>query len=688
MANNVEKRREFSHSLVRDVDLYEYYFPAYKTCIIDEEATGVMTGLNGVNGTPCSANNWLVNDVLRKEWGFKGYVIADWAAIQGLEKRMRFAKSQEEAAAMAVKAGIDQECFRHTSNPAPFVTALKPAIEQGLLTEEELDVSVRRLLRLRFKTGDFDDPLLNPYSRIPKSVLESETHKKLALKAAEQSIVLLKNDNVLPLKKEIDELAVIGPFANRCWLGIYSGNPKSKISPLDGIKKSAKGNVSYAQGCSVTGADDDQKKIDEAVALAKKSNTVVLVVGNDETTATETLDRLSLNLPGKQHQLIKAVQAVNKNVILVLIPSGSTSIGWEQENVPGIICAWPNGQEQGTALANILFGDVNPGGKLSTTWVKSEKQLPHFHDYNVKTWKDDYGPEVGRTYMYNKAKPLYPFGFGLSYTQFEISDIKLSSKKVKAMKDVVITAKVSNVGNMNGDEIIQVYIRDIEAGHSVPAKALKGFKRIHVPAGQSRTVSIKLPYEAFAHFNILAKEFQVEEGDFEIMIGQSSEEIVATVSLYVDGGSIPKISVGQKSGFFNAEDKNRTKTWDYLYKKGTFWTDIKKDGDDGFEWVEYEILFNDPGVYVSTWDAEINFSYASKEAIIVASMEGVDIGSYTLLANQHKIQIKIPIPPEYGKPVRLRLKIVNGEVKHESVKIIPPGDKEPFVISKNASSSK
>ena len=688
VANNVEKRREFSHSLVRDVDLYEYYFPAYKTCIIDEEATGVMTGLNGVNGTPCSANNWLVNDVLRKEWGFKGYVIADWAAIQGLEKRMRFAKSQEEAAAMAVKAGIDQECFRHTTNPAPFVTALKPAIEQGLLTEEELDVSVRRLLRLRFKTGDFDDPLLNPYSRIPKSVLESETHKKLALKAAEQSIVLLKNDNVLPLKKEIGELAVIGPFANRCWLGIYSGNPKSKISPLDGIKKSAKGNVSYAQGCSVTGADDDQKKIDEAVALAKKSNTVVLVVGNDETTATETLDRLSLNLPGKQHELIKAVQAVNKNVILVLIPSGSTSIGWEQENVPGIICAWPNGQEQGTALANILFGDVNPGGKLSTTWVKSEKQLPHFHDYNVKTWKDDYGPEVGRTYMYNKAKPLYPFGFGLSYTQFEISDMKLSSKKVKAMKDVVITAKVSNVGNMNGDEIIQVYIRDIEAGHSVPAKALKGFKRIHVPAGQSRTVSIKLPYEAFAHFNVLAKEFQVEEGNFEIMIGQSSEEIVATVSLYVDGGSIPKISVGQKSGFFNAEDKNRTKTWDYLYKKGAFSTDIKKDGDDGFEWVEYEILFNDPGVYVSTWDAEINFSYDSKEAIIVASMEGVDIGSYTLLANQHKIQIKIPIPPEYGKPVRLRLKTVNGEVKHESIKIIPPGDKEPFVISINASSSK
>lgn len=688
VANNVEKRREFSHSLVRDVDLYEYYFPAYKTCIIDEEATGIMTGLNGVNGTPSSANNWLVNDVLRNEWGFKGYVIADWAAVQGLEKRMRFAKSQEEAATMAIKAGVDQECFRHSVKPAPFVTALKPAIEQGLLTEDELDVSVRRLLRLRFMTGDFDDPSLNPYSKIPNSVLECDTHKKLALKAAEQSIVLLKNDNALPLKKDIDQLAVIGPFADRCWLGIYSGNPKSKITPLDGIKKSAKGNVSFAEGCSVTGADDDQKKIDEAVALAKKSNTVVLVVGNDESTATETLDRLSLNLPGKQHQLIKAVRAVNKNVILVLVPSGSTSIGWEQENLPGIICAWPNGQEQGTALANILFGDVNPGGKLSTTWVKSEKQLPHFHDYNVKTWKDDYGPEVGRTYMYDKAEPLYPFGFGLSYTQFEISDMKLSDKKVKTMEDLVVTTKVSNVGNMDGDEIIQVYIRDVQAGHIVPAKALKGFQRVHVPAGESRTVSIRLPYEAFSYYNVSSKEFQVEEGDFEIMIGQSSEKIVATASLHVDGGSIPKISVGQKSGYFNAKDENRNKTWDHLYEKGAFSTDIKKDGEDGFEWVEYEILFNDPGVYVSTWDAELNFMDASKEAIVVASMEGVDIGSYTLLANQHKVQIKIPIPPEYGKPVHLRIKTVNGEVEHESIKIMPPGDKEPFVISKIASSSK
>ena len=683
VANNVEKRREFSHSLVRDIDLYEYYFPAYKTCIIDEEATGIMTGLNGVNGVPCSANNWLVNDVLRKEWGFKGYVIADWAAVQGLEKRMRFAKTQEEAAAMAIKSGIDQECYRHKTKPAPFVTALKPAIEQGLLTEEELDVSVKRLLRLRFMTGDFDDPSLNPYSKIPKSVLESETHKKIALKAAEQSIVLLKNNNILPLKKDIKNLAVIGPFANRCWLGIYSGNPKSKITPLEGIQKSVNGNVNFAEGCSVTGADDDQIKIAEAVEIAKKANTVVLVVGNDESTATETRDRLSLKLPGNQHQLIKAVSAVNKNVVLVLVPSGSTSIGWEQENLPGIICAWPNGQEQGTALANVLFGDVNPGGKLSTTWVKSEKQLPHLHDYNVKTWKDDYGPEVSRTYMYSKADPLYPFGFGLSYTQFEISEMTLSKKTIKPMNNLEVNVKVSNIGKMDGDEIVQVYVRDVEAEHIVPIKSLKGFKRIHVPAGESKTVSIKLPYEAFSYYNVSSKEFKVEGGEFEILIGQSSEKIVAKKTLMVKGGTIPKISVGQKSGYFNAKDENRTKNWDYLYAGDILGnTKNNQNSDTEFEWIEYEIVFIDPGVYVSSWDAELNFSDASKEAEIVTSMSGVEIDSHTILNNQRKLQIKIPIPPEYGKPVRLRIKTVNGKVKHKSIKIIPPGNKKPFVINK------
>lgn len=687
VANNVDTRREYSHSLVRQKDLYEYYFPAYKTCIVDEEATGIMTALNGLNGIPCSVNDWLVNGVLRNDWGFEGYVIADWAAIQGVEKRLRFAQTQEEAAAMAIKAGVDQECYRHKTKSAPFVYALKPAIEQGLLSEEELDVSVRRLLRLRFMTGDFDDPSLNPYAKIPQSVLECETHKQLALKAAEQSIVLLKNDNILPLKKEMGKLAVIGPFANRCWLGIYSGNPKSKISPLEGIQKSAAGEVSFAEGCSHTGDPNDQQKIDEAVALAENSDYVILVVGNDETTATETRDRLSLKLPGNQHKLIRAVQAVNKNVILVLVPSGSTSIGWEHENIPGIICAWPNGQEQGTALAKVLFGEVNPGGKLSTTWVKTENDLPHMHDYNIQTWKDDYGPETGRTYMYSKAEPLYPFGYGLSYTQFEIQDLELSKSRIEAMEDLFVTARISNIGDVDGDEIVQVYIRDVESTHTVPAKALKGFKRLHVPAGESKSVSIKLPYEAFSHYDPVHHEFRVDAGDFEIMLGQSSETIVAVKSVEVSGGSIPKIRVGQKSGYFDATDLNRTRKWDHLYEHSPLLDgEMIQVEDVSSVWVEYEIVFVDPGFYVNTWDAELNFESASNDAVLEALMQGVKIDTYEVEGRQN-LMIKIPIPPEYGKPVRLKLKTLKGEIKHGSIRIIPPGEQKPFEISATVAKS-
>ena len=673
VANNVDKGREKHHSIINKKDLYEYYFPAYKTCLVDEEATGIMTGLNGLNGIPCSAHDWAVNGVLRQEWGFKGYVIADWAAVQGLEVRMKYAKSQAEAAAMAIKAGVDQECFRNNKKQAPMVYGLKAAMEQGLLTESELDVSVKRLLRLRFMTGDFDDPALNPYSKIPASVMECDAHKKLALKAAEQAIVLLKNDNSLPLKKNIKNLAVIGPFANRCWMGIYSGFPKSKISPLEGLKNATSAKVSYAEGCEVNAHVDDDKKIAEAVALAKKMEHVVLVVGNDETTSTENVDRASIKLPGNQHKLIKAIEAVNKNITLVLVPSGPTAVTWEQENIPSIVCMWPNGQEQGTALANVLFGDVNPGGKLNSTWFKSDNDLPDFNDYNIQT---------GRTYMYFKGKPLYPFGYGLSYTNFKIDNVNLNSNKINTLENVEVSANITNIGSIDGDEVIQVYVRDVKSSQKTPIKALKAFKRVNVPAGKTTQVKFKLPYEAFAHYDTIQNKFVVEAGDFEIMVGNSSENIAKVKTVKVSGGAITAIKVGQKSGYFNANNENRTKSWDYLYENTAAIGSSMEKMDDGNEWVEYEITFVDPGFYVNTWEAELNFTSATKEAIVETSMAGAVIGSHTILKNQLKLPIRIPIPPEYGKPVRLKIKTLHGKVKHQSIRIIPPGGNKPFEINK------
>ncbi|NHN38397.1 glycoside hydrolase family 3 protein [Pseudomaricurvus alcaniphilus] len=680
VANNVETKREWSHSRVSTKDLYEYYFPAYKTCIVDEEATGIMTGLNGLNGIPCSAHNWLVNEVLRDEWGFKGYVIADWAAVEGLQIRMKYAKSQPEAAAMAIKAGVDQECFRNDNRQAPMVVALKPAIEQGLLTEKELDISVHRLLRLRFMTGDFDEPSLNPYSKIPQSVLECDAHKQLARKAAEQSIVLLKNDNVLPLKQDVDSIALIGPFADKCWMGIYSGFPNSKVSPLDGLKSATNAAISFAPGCEVTAHKDDAWKIAEAVEVARKAETVILVVGNDETTSTENRDRSSIQLPGNQHKLIKAVQKVNPNIILVLVPSGPTAIAWEQENLPAIVCAWPNGQEQGHALANVLFGKVNPGGKLCSTWFKSDADLPDFQDYNVQN---------SRTYMYFDGEPLYPFGYGLSYTSFTIEDVEVSSRSVPAQGVLRVLVKVANTGVRDGDEVVQVYVKDVSSSKKVPKKALKGFKRVSVPAGKSVPVEITIPYEAFSHYDTAANDYVVEAGDFEIMVGNSSNHISATKTVSVAGGVVPIARVGgNKGGYFKASDPKRKLAWDYLYAGKQTIAFAKGEEDDGLTWEEYEITFVDPGFYVNTWDAVLHFEHATKEAIIETSMAGAKIATYTILNKQRSLDIKIPIPPEYGKPVRLRVKTLAGEVKNRAIKIIPPGGKPSFVVEKIVAKSK
>ncbi|WP_282123537.1 glycoside hydrolase family 3 C-terminal domain-containing protein [Algibacter mikhailovii] len=674
VANNVDYKREQIYSYINKKDLYEYYFPAYKACIVDEEAAGIMTALNGLNGIPCSSHDWLVNGVLRKEWGFKGYVIADWEAVQGIETNMNYAKSQPEAAAMAIKAGVDQECFRSVKRNAPMVDALKPAIEQGLITEEELDFAVKRLLRLRFKTGDFDDTNLNPYSKIPKSVLECASHKELALKAAEQSIVLLKNNNVLPLHQDLESLAIIGPFANRCWMGIYSGIPKSKISPLDGIKKYLNTEVKFAEGCTVTGSADDEIKILEAVALAKKSKQVILVVGNDESTATENLDRTSLKLPGNQHKLIKAVQEVNPNIILVLVPSGPTAITWEEENIPGIICAWPNGQEQGTALVNVLFGKVNPSGKLSSTWFKSDKDLPDFYDYNIQT---------GRTYMYYQGETLYPFGYGLNYTSFNIENLNLNKNKLAQNDQVLVSATISNTGKMDGDEIVQVYIRDLKSRQKTPIKALKGFKRISVPVGKAKKVEITIPYEAFSHFDTAKNKFIVEEGTFEIMIGNSSENISEVTKIQVESGEIVSRKVGQKSGYFNAKNPNRQGKWDDIYNDKSFLTGTTNHSEKEKSGVIFKTTFNDPGFYVNTWDAEIHFELTSKEAQFSIMMLSNEINTYHIHESNNQsgsVSIKIPIPPEYGKNVVLKAIINKGDIKINSIKIIPPANIKPYYI--------
>lgn len=670
IANNVEKNRERIQSNINEKDLREYYMPAFRTCVADEEAGGIMSALNGLNGIPSSGHNWLLNDVLRKEWGFEGYVIADWNAASGMFNNQKYAKSYPEAAALAIKATCDQECFRPKASL--MVKNLKPAIEQGLLTEAELDKSVARLLRLRFLTGDFDKPEQNPWHAIPQSVLECDAHKKLALKAAEQAIVLLKNDNILPLKKDLKSIAVVGPFANRCWMGIYSGFPQTKISPLDGIKKMTKAQINYAEGCDVI-APLNEEKIKEAVEAAKKSEVALIFVGNDEKTATENKDRQSLSLPGAQQKLIEAVLKVNKNTVVILIPSGATTLGETEKQIPGIICAWPNGQEQGNAIANVLWGNYNPGGKLNSTWYQSDSDLPDLHDYNIKN---------GRTYMYFKGKPMYPFGYGLSYTTFDMKNLKLDKKSLKSAENLMVTVQVTNTGKVDGDEVVQVYIRDLNTSEKAPAKALKGFERISLKSGETKTVQLNIPYQAFSYYNVSNQRFEVKDGTFEILVGNSSASILAKEKIKVQSGIIPAINVKNKSAYFNPNDPNRSKNWDAIYEDKSFLgnslSTIKEE-----KGIEFKTFFTDPGFYVNTWDAVVNLKLKTNEAVFKLSMLGNDIDTYKVSKGNSEWQtlaVKIPIPPEYGREMILKAILLKGEIEIESIKIIPPGNAKPYSI--------
>lgn len=670
IANNVEHHREQIQSNINEKDLREYYMPAFKTCVADEEAGGIMSALNGLNGIPSSGHNWLLNDVLRKEWGFEGYVIADWNAASGMFNNQKYAKSYPEAAALAIKATCDQECFR--PNASLMVQNLKPALEQGLITEAELDQSVSRLLRLRFLTGDFDKPELNPWHAIPQSVLESDAHKKLALKAAEQSIVLLKNDKILPLKKDLKSIAVLGPFANVCWMGIYSGFPKTKVSPLEGIKKRTNATINYAEGCDSTAPLDDNK-IREAVEAAKKSEVALIFVGNDEKTATENRDRKSLSLPGAQQKLIEAVLKVNKNTVVILIPSGATTLGNKQNEIPGIICAWPNGQEQGNAIANVLWGDYNPGGKLNSTWYQADTDLPDMHDYNIKN---------GRTYMYFKGKPLYPFGYGLSYTTFAMHNLKLDKTVLKSAENVTASVQVSNTGKVDGDEVVQLYIRDVNSEENAPAKALKGFERIHIKSGETKTVQVSIPYQAFSYYNVAKQRFEVTAGTFEILVGNSSEHILAKQKIKVAAGILPAVNVQNKSAYFDPNDPNRTKKWDAIYDDKSFLGNNLStvQVESG---VEFKTTFTDPGFYVNTWDAVVNVKLKTNEAIFKLSMLGNDIDTYKITKDKNEVQtvaIKIPIPPEYGKETILKAITLKGQLDIASIKIIAPGTGKSYLI--------
>ncbi|MBL0310581.1 MAG: glycoside hydrolase family 3 C-terminal domain-containing protein [Bacteroidetes bacterium] len=653
-----ESERHTFNAEVSEYDLRETYLPAFKMSVEDAQVHSLMCAYNSVRGKPCCSNDPLLDSILRKEWGFKGYVVSDCGAINDIWGGHKQAKDAAEASALAVKAGTDLDCGRQYFK-------LVDAVKRGLIKESEIDVSVKRLFEARIRLGMFDPDDKIPFSKLGEKEVDSKAHRILAEEAALKSIVLLKNEkNTLPLKKDIKTIAVIGPNANdeHCLLANYNGFPTSVSTPLEGIKNKVSSNtkVLYETGCEVapgvpyvepvnvdylfTTADKKVKglkaeyfsnqeakgepvksKVDteiDVMAADMKGDfsvrwTGVLVPplsgkyylgcrggndfdlflddsllvtdGNDpdndfslkqvslekgkayhikvlvgvnaprspfvllwslpdmerEKRALEAVrqadvvvfcgglsprlegeemdvevpgfsggDRIALELPSTQEDLIKKIVATGKPVVLVLVNGSAVSINWEKANISAIVESWYGGQASGTALADVLFGDYNPAGRLPVTFYKNAAQLPDFHDYNMK----------GKTYRYFDGEALYPFGYGLSYTSFIYSPLAPKGGTITASKPVAkISVNVKNTGTRDGEEVVQLYVKGKGTAVGEAVKTLKGFERVAIKAGETKTVSFDVSAQTLASFK-KGKGFTTDKGEYALLIGSSSAD--------------------------------------------------------------------------------------------------------------------------------------------------------------------
>src|SRR5688572_21644818 len=652
--------RHTFNAVIGDKDLNETYLPQFEIGIKEGKAYSLMCAYNRYNGEACCTSGKLMNDVLRKDWAFSGFVVSDCDGIVDIYKNHKQVATPAEAAALAVKSGTDLECGKVYLN-------LKEAVEKNLITEKEIDVSVKRLFTARFKLGMFDPPEMVPYANIPYSVVDSKEHKAMALEAAQKSIVLLKNENnTLPLKKDIKTLAVIGPNSDE-WLmllGNYNGVPSDAVTPLRGIKEKLKNSaVLYAQGCELadgmptyktipeevlfSGGDnglkgeyfnnadlsgtplytsidknmdmnwsekaprqdmnDDQFSVrwtgelvpdktavyqlgfvsttntrlylndsliartiyhfrdeygdprlrksptmkleagkkykivleaietyadaqvqlvwarpqpdlkKEAIEIAKKADAVVMCMGLTARMEGEEMDividgfkagdRTKIDLPRPQQELIKEIQALGKPVVLVLLNGSALAINWEQKNIPAILETWYPGQAAGQAIADVLFGDYNPGGKLPVTFYKSVNDLPAFKDYNL----------TKQTYRFFKGEPLFPFGYGLSYTTFAYENLKIEENQ-KRGEPVKVSISVKNTGKIKGDEVVQAYVSHVNAGGRVPLRSLAQFQRVTLEPGESKQIDFTLAPESFLSVNEKGEKNLVA-AQFEIAVG-------------------------------------------------------------------------------------------------------------------------------------------------------------------------
>ena len=671
ICNNTDNDRTGVSASVDPRNFWEYYTRAYRACALDADVFTFMSAYSAINGIPCSADRFLLTSLLRDRWGFRGYVTSDCDAVDNIFNPHHYVPTLHQAAAVAIQAGCDLNC----GDTMP--KHLGKAVKDQLVSEADISRAVTRLLTVRVLFGEYDSPESVPYNRISFDVVDSAEHRELALNAARQSIVLLKNDNnFLPLQKSaLKTVAVIGPTAGQCHLGGYSGSPFVHISPYAGIAealgakiyntrehvwpdqlvamssgvqtqssseggmnidwigdgawveykpqdfsgknriairaaspsagavihvhidslntpaiaklnvpktgdwqnwttlfapiggvvgrhsvffkfsgvglaicnmewfqlqpfvsppvpqpKLGKPAVIFKPGCTIEGGKDD-KMFAEAVQAAKSADVVIMVCGVNQSVDSEGHDRKDINFTGVQHELIQACYKANPKTVLVLSSNNTVAVNWEHEHLPAIVSAVFAGQAQGTAIADVLFGNYNPGGKTCCTWYKSLDQLPPFHNYDIipnsQKQPSKPGQVSGRTYMYFVGEPLYPFGYGLSYTQFKFSDLKINTDTLSEDGSVQASARITNIGNRDGAEVAQFYITAPKSPVKRPIKQLVGFQRLELKAGESKTVTFTLPYneQALWYWHENQRKFVLQPGQLKLMIGSSSADI-------------------------------------------------------------------------------------------------------------------------------------------------------------------
>ena len=654
----------------REVEMVHVY--PFKRAVMEAGLLGVMSSYNDYDGFPIQSSYYWLSTRLRGEWGFKGYVVSDSDAVEYLYSKHKTAKDMKEAVRQSVEAGLNVRCtFR---SPDSYVLPLRELVKEGGLSEEVINDRVRDVLRVKFLVGLFDQPYQTDLKAADIEV-EKKENMDIALQASRESLVLLKNaQNTLPLDPNaIKKIAVCGPNANETSYALTHYGPLAVdvVTVLQGIQDKLKGRaeVLYTKGCELVDehwpeselidyplTTDEQAEIDKAVKNAEMSDVAVVVLGGGQRTCGENKSRSSLELPGRQLDLLKAVVNTGKPVVLVLINGRPLSINWADKFVPAILEAWYPGSLGGTAVADVLFGDYNPGGKLTVTFPKTVGQIPFNFPYKPSSQIDG-GKNPGvKGNMSRVNGPLYPFGYGLSYTTFEYSDLQLSSSTITPNQHIQVSCKVTNTGNREGDEVVQVYLRDVLSSVTTYEKNLVGFERVHLKPGETKTLNFTINRRDMQLLN-LDNNWVVEPGDFQVMIGASSEDIrlngTYTVVAYGESNHLPAASQKKPDVIASSEsasavltlDKDLSTAWQgnrgdyitYALQPGTSINSISVAWNDTKQSVVYfEIqLSGGGGQFLTVYEGKVD----KYNEFINYSFKGTTASDLRILLNSDKVAI-------------------------------------------------